>query len=506
MASRRGGASLFYPCLATAIGAAFATGYILRHSTVHRLAVRPATQIAQASGHLASGPFSPENFLTPGRSTDGELLRAAIGALGNGPPAGDGMERSRRTFDTVYNLVRQYYVDRLPSDRKMSYGAIRSMLASLNDPNCYFLEPEQYALLEAEAQGRYPGVGVSFSVRPQKRDGYTEHKIVVISALPGSPATKAGLKTGDIITHIDGKWVLGFDPFLQANKLAAKLDSPISSEEDETAFRKEVDSARKRSNGGINLFAAQMALRGDRKAIAENKLPADTFSLTVERPGVKEPIAIEIVSSSTEVAPLEVKTLSSSESYIRIPAFTTRTASEFKRILETLPKNSGLVLDLRDNAGGVLDAALEVEGMLTPAGLHGVFVNQVVFGGKQIPIKAKEGKSARRPIAILVNSGTASVAEAFAAALADKDVATLVGGRTFGDGMIQAAYTLPDGAAFVLTVGKMLSPSKRGDWSGTGITPEIRVAENLGEEQLLARALEALKHRSQVAEHTGAIK
>lgn len=506
MTSRRGGASLFYPILAAAIGAAFATGYTLRHNATPRLAVRPATQIAQAGGHLAYNPFAPENFLSPARPADGEMLRAAIGALGNSPPAGDGMERSRRTFDTVYNLVRQYYVDRLPSDRKMSYGAIRSMLSSLNDPNCYFLEPEQYALLEAEAQGRYPGIGISFNVRPQKRDGYTEHKIVVVSALPNSPAANAGLKSGDVITHIDGKWVLGYDPFLQANKLAAKLDSPIASQEDEAAFRKEADSARKRFSGGISLFAAQMALRGDRKTITDCKLPTEKRVLTIERSGVKEPLTIEMVPNATEVASLEVKTLATGESYIRVPAFTTKTAAEFKHALEGLPKNGGLVLDLRGNAGGVLDAALEVEGLLTPAGVRGAFVQQIAFGGKQIPVKAKDGKASRRPIAVLVNNGTASVAEALAASLADKGIATLVGGKTFGDGMMQAAYTLPDGAAFVLTVGKMISPSKHTDWSGIGLIPEVQIAATLGEEQVLARAVEALKHRSQVAEYNREVK
>lgn len=425
------------------------------------------------------------------------MLRAAANAITEAPP--ENAARARRTFDTVYNLVRQYYVDRLPGDRKMAYGAVRAMIQSLNDPQCYFLEPEQYALLEAEAGGRYPGIGVSFFVRPQKRDGYTEHKIIVISAVPGSPAARAGLKAGDVITHIDDKWVLGYDPFLNANRMADRLEKPGATEADEAAYRKEVEAANKRRAGGINLFAAQMVLRGDLNTLKTLKLSPDKRKLTVERPGVEAPLVLEMEPKSTVAPPVLAKTLPTGEGYIRVAAFTNRTGAEFRDALKSLPEGAGLVLDLRGNAGGVLDSALEVEAQLVPKGTGGAFAQQMVVGSKAVPVASQTAAGAKRNIVILVDSGTASVSEALAASLVDKGVATLVGGKTFGEATVQAAYTLPDGAAFVLSTGRMQSPERKTEWAGVGLVPTVTLAGGLTDDQTVARAADVVRNLPRVA-------
>jgi carboxyl-terminal processing protease len=480
-------AHYFYPAVAGLMGLAFVAGFGLRQSAPPRVTLQPATRIAQANSvaHLAHSPAG------------GAILRTAANALGEAPP--ENAARARRTFDTVYNLVRQYYVDRLPGDRKMAYGAARAMVQSLNDPQCYFLEPEQFALLESEAQGRYPGVGVSFFVRPRKQDGYTEHKIVVISAVPGSPAARAGLKPGDVITHVDDRWVLGYDPFLAANRLADRLDKPGATDADEAAYRKEYEAATKRRAGGMNLFAAQMVLRGDANTIKSLKLAPESRKLTVERPGSPAPLVLEMESKATLAPPVSAKTLPSGEGYVRVTAFTNRTGAEFREAIKTLPPSAPLVLDLRGNAGGVLESALEVEALLTPKGTEGAFAQQVIAGGKPVPVAARAPAGAKRSVVVLVDGGTASVSEALAASLADKGVATLVGGKTFGEATVQAAYTLPDGAAFVISTGRLLSPERRTEWAGTGLTPSVSLAAGLTEEQTLARAADVARNVPRVA-------
>jgi carboxyl-terminal processing protease len=378
----------------------------------------------------------------------------------------------------------------------MSHGAIQAMISSLNDPNCYFLEPEQFALLDAEGAGRFSGIGSSLYVRSLKRNGYTDYKIVIVAPLPGSPAEKAGLKPGDVITHVDGKWVLGYDPFLKANKLAERIQAH-DTDADEEALRKEVDAARRKAQGGIGLLPAQMVLRGDRKTIAQLKLPADKRTVTVERPGAAQPITVTL-DPATIVAPaLSSRTLSDGIGYVKIPIFTEKTTEEFRTALASLPEDRGLILDLRGNPGGLLDAAMNVEALLSDSGTFGY---EVVAGGKQTPLKAATTATAgpARKVIVLVNRGTASVAEAVAASLVDQGVATIVGGQTFGDASVQMAYSLPDGSAFVLSTGKMVGP-RRTDWSTTGLMPKVAMAQETPDDQVISKAADLLRKGSQMA-------
>jgi carboxyl-terminal processing protease len=481
LTERRSRTALFSSFLVVLTGASFATGSYLRERSSPYLAVKPATQLAQAPIH--GGP-----------------VYIMAGGAANSPhaprPAGEDQDGARRTFETVYSLVEQYYVDSLPSDRKMSHGAIQSMISSLNDPNCYFLEPDQFALLDAEGAGRFAGIGASLYVRPQKRNGYTDYKIVVVAPLPGSPAEKAGLKPGDVITHVNGKWVLGYDPFLKANRLAERWQAH-DADVDEGELQKEVTTARRKAQGGIGLLPAQMVLRGDRKTIAQMKLPAEKRTVTVERPGSALPITVTMTPTVTVAPALTARTLSDGIGYVKIPVFTEKTTEEFRAALASLPEGRGLVLDLRSNPGGLLDAAMNVETLLSASGTFGY---EVVAGGKQTLLKAAATATSgpARKVIVLVNHGTASVAEAVAASLLDQGVATIVGGQTFGDASVQMAYSLPDGSAFVLSTGKMVGP-RRTDWNATGLMPKITLAQEAPDDQVIGKAVDLLRTGSQMA-------
>jgi carboxyl-terminal processing protease len=407
----------------------------------------------------------------------------------------DDAPNSRRTFETIYSLVQQYYVDKLPADKQLSRGAVKGMLASLNDPNCYFLEPEQFSLIEAEQRGRYAGIGASLVVRAMPRDGYTEYKIVVAAPIPGSPAEKAGLRPGDVITHVNGRWILGYDPFLRANRMADKLERDANEAQTEEV-RKEFTAARTKAQGGIGLFAAHMILRGDTTTTKRLNLPAEKIVVTAERPGVRNSISAEMTPTVTEVPPVTARTLPDGAGYVRIPAFTSKTMEQFKTALATLPKDKGIVLDLRGNPGGLTEPAIAVEGMLSSGGVFGYELRP---GGKTNPVKPVVYSSVAHPLVVLSDKGTASVAEALAASLTEKGAATLVGAATFGDSSLQTAYSLPDGSAFVLATGKMLGP-RRADWAGVGLTPKVAIAQGVPDDQWLRRAAEALRQRPRVAE------
>jgi carboxyl-terminal processing protease len=477
--TQRRGFSLFLPTVVILAGAAYGAGSYLRQKEPNRVRVTP-TRLAQATV-ADNGNFA---------------VAAAPNQRGRGGDADT--ESARRTFETVYNHVKQYYVDRLPGDRAMSYSTLRSMLSSLNDPNCYFLEPEQYRLLLAESEGTYQGIGAALAVRPRKQDGYTDNKVMVVAPMPGSSAEKAGLKPGDVITHVDGRWILGYDPYLKANKLAERFRT-MGTEEEENELRREVENARRREKGGISLFRAQMLLRGDRRILRELNLTPDKRVVTVQRPGVGSPLKLEIWTGRIAVPAISQRALSEDAGYIRIPVFTAETAAQVRKALNSFPAGAGIILDLRGNPGGLLDGAMEVEAALAPSTAPQTFGYEVQTGGKMTTLKATTPASgSRRPVVVLVDKGTASVAEALAASLADKGVATLVGGRTFGDATVQMAFALPDGSAFVLNTGRMQSP-RRAEWANVGLPPAVPVAPNTEEQQIVNKAVAVLKTSPRVA-------
>jgi carboxyl-terminal processing protease len=387
------------------------------------------------------------------------------------------------TFMAVHQLVKEYYVDKLPDGSKMSHGAVRAMLATLNDPNSRFLEPAERAALDSEARGRFAGIGAALAIVPQKRDGYTEYKITVVAPMPGSPAEKADLRPGDVITGVDGKWVLGSDPFLQANRVIKRYQVRDADEDEVT---KAIEAAEARVRGGIGLGGAQKKLtmgEGEKR------------TLSVQRLGAKDPLKVELTTAATQVDPLVAKTLPGGVAYVKINAFTEDSGTRFKEALAGLPKQPGLLLDLRGNPGGLLDPAKSIAAQLTRGGTVAVAVGP---GKRRSTISVPASNGAAPPVIVLVDKGTASTAEMLAATLKDKGVGTLVGSRTFGDALAQTLYPLPDGSAFTLTTGKILSPTGT-DWQRVGLAPGVAVAGGTPEEQVIAKAVSVLRDRAHVA-------
>ncbi|MBC8101139.1 MAG: PDZ domain-containing protein [Cytophagales bacterium] len=467
-----------------ATGAAMAFGVSVSHrgTTATDFPLVTSGRSGTGGGLTVAGGGKPSQVAqAPGDGKADRSVDAFARYSAQETPARENGTADLRTFESVYGLVDDHYVDTLPDATKMSRGAVRAMVSSLGDPNSFFVEPEQRALLDSEAKGRFAGIGAVIGIKGQKKEGYTDYKIVVVDPLPGSPAAKAGLKSGDIITHVDGKWVLGSDPILQISRLNEKYES--RDPDDRSALIKELEAARKRTLGGVRFMLAQMQLR---KGSGEKR------TLTVERAGSAAPIKADLVTALTDVDPVTTKPVNGGKAnLVRISLFTDKTAPEVKEALAGLPKGQGIVLDLRGNPGGSLAEAQKVGALFAPGKPFAVEIGQA---GKRTRLTSSGAAGTGHPLVVLVDKGTARTAEALAASLQDASSATLIGGRTFGDGMSRMLYNLRDGSGFVLTTGKLISP-KGYDWQlANGLAPKVPLTPGLTEDQVVAKAVAVLRN------------
>ncbi len=295
-------------------------------------------------------------------------------------------------------------------------GAIRGLFESLDDPYSEYLDKEEFESLSQDMEGEFSGIGVAIQL--------ISSNITVVSVFKGSPAQKAGMQPGDVIIKVDG-----------------------------TDLR------------GKKLQDASALLRGE---------PGTRVTVTVLRPRTGESLVLPMIRTRISAHPIEMEELGDGMFYIRISQFTSTTGKNFSVLMDFLRRKEarGLLLDLRDNPGGLLDGAVDVAGELVPSGpiveLRRKNFRQVISSDKQSnPI----------PTIILINGGTASASEIVAGAVRDRGKGILVGERTFGKACVQALIPIADDAGgFKLTVAEYYTPS--GEMiSGVGLKPNIAVEQ-----------------------------
>ena len=320
-------------------------------------------------------------------------------------------------FAQIFDQVRRAYVEEI-DDRTLLEKAITGMLGEL-DPHSAFLQEESYEELKEHTTGEFAGLGIEVGLER----GY----IRVISPIDDTPAARAGLRPGDLILQLDD-----------------------------------------RSTQGMSLDEAISLMRGPK---------GTTIRLTIGREGSSEPQVVEIRRDIITVQSVRWEELEPGYGYVRIAQFQEQTGAEFRKALDKLRERSGgsqgLVLDLRNNPGGLLPASIEVADALLDGGL--IVYTEGRAESANSRAEATPGEALPGvPVVALINEGTASAAEIVAGALKDRRRALVIGTRSFGKGSVQNVLPLGDGRAIKLTTALYYTPGGR-SIQAEGIQPDIEV-------------------------------
>ena len=322
-----------------------------------------------------------------------------------------------KTFSEVLDMVDKNYVEPVETD-KLLQGAINGMIKSL-DPHSSFMTAEMYKELEVETRGSFGGIGIEITL--------LKDVLTVVSPIEDTPAYNAGVKAGDQIIRINGK-----------------------------------------STKDITVLDAVKQLRG----------PKDTkVTITILREGMAKPKDIELIRSIISIKSVKSKVFDDHIGYIRISAFQERTGDDLKKILLEIESKAhplkGIVLDMRNNPGGLLHQSVEVSDAFLKSG--SIVSTRGRAKSMESQTAAKDnGDEPTCPMVVLVNEGTASAAEIVSGALQDNGRAVIIGTQTFGKGSVQTIIPLEDGAALKLTTARYYTPKGR-SIQAEGITPDIVV-------------------------------
>jgi carboxyl-terminal processing protease len=355
----------------------------------------------------------------------GALLGASL-TLGEGVLAGKNETEtlpleSLRTFTEIFAKIKNDYVEPI-EDKELLENAIRGMLAGL-DPHSAYLVPEDYKELQAGTSGEFGGLGIEVGME----DGFVK----VISPIDDTPAYHAGVKAGDLVIRLD--------------------DTPVK---------------------GMALSDAVKIMRGK---------PGTDIVLTIVRDGEDMPLNITITRDVIRVTSVKSRMLEPGYGYIRISQFQSRTGENLREALVKLEDEAdgslkGLVLDLRNNPGGVLSAAVSVSDAFLKDGI--IVYTEGRLDDAKLKFNAKPADILDgAPLVVLVNGGSASASEIVAGALQDHQRAIIMGQKTFGKGSVQTILPMDNGSALKLTTAKYYTPSGV-SIQATGITPDIAL-ENL---------------------------
>jgi carboxyl-terminal processing protease len=353
--------------------------------------------------------------------------------------------RQLNLFGDIFERVRSHYVEK-PDDSKLVESAVNGMLNGL-DPHSSYMDTKSFRDMQVQTRGEFGGLGIEVTME----DGLVK----VVAPIDDTPAAKAGVRAGDIITHLDDEAVQG----LTLNQAVDKMRGPVNSK----------------------------------------------IRLKVMRKGLDKPLEIAIVRDTIRVRSVRSHTEGDDIGYIRITQFNEQTTDGLKKSIADMTtqlgadKLKGFVIDLRNNPGGLLDQAISVSDAFLERG-------EIVSTRGRDPeetqrFSARPGDLTKgKPVILLINGGSASASEIVAGALQDHRRATLVGTRSFGKGSVQTIIPLGSGnGALRLTTARYFTPSGR-SIQAKGISPDIEVLQDVPEE-IAARAATETKGESSLRGH-----
>ncbi len=323
-----------------------------------------------------------------------------------------------KNFSEIFAKVKESYVEEV-KDRELIDGAIRGMLTGL-DPHSAYLDLSEYKELKVGTTGQFGGLGIEITME----DGFVK----IVSPIDDTPAQRAGVHAGDLIIRLD--------------------DTPVK---------------------GMTISDAIKIMRGK---------PGTDIKLLIVRDGEDRPLTINITRAIIKVKSIKQRILEDGFGYVRITSFQTRTGDQIRAAIDTLKDESGgnlkgLVLDLRNNPGGVLGAAVSVSDAFITNGL--IVYTEGRGGHEELEFNAKPNDLLNgAPIVVLINGGSASASEIVAGALQDHNRAVIMGGRSFGKGSVQTIFPLSNETAVKITTARYYTPSGR-SIQAEGIKPDIEL-------------------------------
>jgi len=322
-------------------------------------------------------------------------------------------------FTDVMAIIKKSYVEDVDT-KKLVYGAINGMLSSL-DPHSSFMPPDTYKEMKIDTKGAFGGLGIEISIK--------EGVLTVISPIEDTPAFKAGIKAGDMILKIDEK------------------------------FTKD-----------LNINDAVKRMRGQK---------GSKVILTIMREGFEKPKEFPIVRDIIQVKSVRFHLMPGGYGYVRIAQFQEKTDEDLSKALKSMKEEykgelKGLVLDMRNDPGGLLDQAVKVADHFVPEGQMIVYTEGREKDSKMQFTAKKGSKEAGYPIVVVINGGSASASEIVAGALQDHKRAIILGTQSFGKGSVQTIIPLSDDSGLRLTTARYYTPKGR-SIQAKGITPDIMV-------------------------------
>lgn len=321
--------------------------------------------------------------------------------------------------EILSSYINRFYLNDIDYG-KMGDIIYKAMVSGLDDKYAAYYTKDEYKDISEKTKGEFCGIGAYIS------QGKNDNYLKVAGVVKGGPAQKAGIKKGDIIVEVDGENIQGKDSSYAVSKMKGKKGTNVS--------------------------------------------------ISVMRKGNKKPITFNIKREVIHDNTVSYKMLDNNIGYISVSAFETVTKKQFKSAVDCLEKKNekGLIIDLRDNGGGLLDTALDMLDQILPKKL-------VVYtkdkNGVAEEYYTKDDKEINIPIVILVNGNSASASEVFCGALRDYGKAKLLGTKTFGKGIVQSAFAFRDGTGLKFTTSKYYTP-KGINIHGTGFEPDIKVKSN----------------------------
>ncbi len=325
-----------------------------------------------------------------------------------------------KTFTETLSIVKQNYVEEV-DEKELVNGAIKGMLNQL-DPHSSFMPPEAFKEMQIDTKGEFSGLGIQISIK--------DKMLTIIAPIEDTPAYKAGIKAGDMIIKIQGE-----------------LTKDISIQD------------------------AVNKLRGPK---------GSSVTITILREGWEKPKDFILVRDVIQIKSVKHKVLDDKIGYVKLTQFQQRTAQDLEQALNKLENDNikSLILDLRNNPGGLLNGAVEVASQFLPEGKLVVYIKG--RSGDRQEFQTINSKHVAYPMIVLVNEGSASASEIVAGALQDWGRAVVIGMQTFGKGSVQTVIPLSDGSALRLTTARYYTPKDRSIQT-TGITPDIAVKPEVRE-------------------------